>query len=380
MTSRTRTRLVLTSFAIAVVATGATLSGAVARESLPTRLDDSTFWRTVTELSEPGGFFRSDNFISNEGELQYVISELERDVAPGRAYVGVGPEQNFTYIAALKPGIAFIVDIRRQNLVQHLIFKALMETSHDRAEFLSRLLSRPRPAGLDSTSSVEQLMDAFTVVRADTAMFHRTFEAVSRHLIDVNRFALSADDIESMRYVFSAFGQAGVGITYSFGQMGGNRGFGAWMPTMAEVSVETDEKGVPRGYLASEASYRALKDMQERNLIIPVVGDFGGPTALRGVAKWLRAHDATVGMFYASNVEQYLFQSPTVAAAFYESLGTFPTDSLSTFVRSASNRGWIPMRNPRSRMAQITMRIEPMLQAIKMGRVANYAELVMLRP
>jgi hypothetical protein len=38
------------------------------------------------------------------------------------------------------------------------------------------------------------------------------------------------------------------------------------------------------------------------------------------------------------------------------------------------------MRNPRSRMAQITMRIEPMLQAIKMGRVANYAELVMLRP
>ncbi|MFN0099173.1 MAG: hypothetical protein ACKVS7_10895 [Gemmatimonadaceae bacterium] len=380
MMMRSRTRLVVASFAIAVVATGATLSGAVVRESLPTRLDDSTFWHIVSDLSEPGGFFRSDNFISNEGELQYVLGELERDVAPGRAYVGVGPEQNLTYIAALKPGIAFIVDIRRQNLVQHLIFKALMETSSDRAEFLSRLLSRPRPVGLDSTSSVEQLMQAFTVVRADTAMYHRTLDAVSRHLIDLNGFALASDDVESMRYVLGAFQQAGVAITYSFGQMGGNRGFGSWMPTMAEVMVETDEHGVPRGYLASEASYRTLKDMQERNLIIPVVGDFGGPSALRGVAKWLRSHDATVGAFYASNVEQYLFQSPTVASAFYENLGTFPTDSLSTFVRSASNRGWVTMRNPRSRMAQITMRIEPMLQAIKMGRVANYAELVMLRP
>ena len=88
----------------------------------------------------------------------------------------------------------------------------------------------------------------------------------------------------------------------------------------------------------------------------------------------------TVGVFYASNVEQYLFQQGNAAANFYESLATFPLDSSSTFVRSASNRGWVPMRNPRSRMAQLTARIEPMLAAIRSGRVANYGELILLRP
>jgi hypothetical protein len=42
----------------------------------------------------------------------------------------------------VKPKIAFIVDIRRQNLIEHLMYKALFELSADRAEFISRLLSR----------------------------------------------------------------------------------------------------------------------------------------------------------------------------------------------------------------------------------------------
>ena len=67
------------------------------------------------------------------------------DARPASAYVGVGPDQNFTYIAALKPRIAFIVDIRRQNMLLHLMYKALIEMSPTREEFLSRLFSRPMP-------------------------------------------------------------------------------------------------------------------------------------------------------------------------------------------------------------------------------------------
>ncbi len=348
--------------------------------ALPDRLDDSTFWRMVTEFSEPGGYFRSDNFISNEGELQYVIGELQSAGARGRAYIGVGPEQNLTYIAALDPGISFIVDIRRQNLVQHLVFKALMETSRDRATYLSRLLSRPRPAGLDSTTSVVDLMHAFSMVPGDTMLFRRTLEDVRTHLVDVNRFALAPEDLESMRYILSAFGTAGTAITYSFGQMGGPGRFGSWMPTLHEMMTETDDAGEHRSYLATEAGYRYLRDRQERNLIVPVVGDFGGDHALKAVAAWLRSRQATVGVFYASNVEQYLFQDGPAAGLFYENLATFPFDAASTFVRSASNRGWVPMRNPRSRMAQLTMRIEPMLAAIRGGRVTNYGELLTLVP
>ncbi|HEU4389826.1 MAG TPA: hypothetical protein VFV34_18625, partial [Blastocatellia bacterium] len=85
------------------------------------------FARLVRDLSEEGGYFRSDNFTSNETAYLHVIDKLRQMGATGGAYVGVGPEQNFTYIAKIKPRIAFIVDIRRQAIIQHLMFKAIFE-------------------------------------------------------------------------------------------------------------------------------------------------------------------------------------------------------------------------------------------------------------
>src|SRR5207245_9343121 len=104
---------------------------------LPTYVTDDVFWHLVAEFSQPSGRFPSDNFVSNELATQCVLSELTKARKAGGAYVGVGPEQNFTYIVALQPKIAFIVDIRRQNMIQHLMYKALIELSSDRADFLS---------------------------------------------------------------------------------------------------------------------------------------------------------------------------------------------------------------------------------------------------
>ena len=102
----------------------------------------------MTDFSEPNGFFRSDNFLSNEVEYQWVIPTLTSTLGTGGVYLGVGPEQNFTYIVALRPKLAFIVDIRRGNLHEHLLYKAFIEMSADRAEFLSRLFARKQPADL----------------------------------------------------------------------------------------------------------------------------------------------------------------------------------------------------------------------------------------
>src|SRR5678815_3889576 len=85
-------------------------------EQLPGRLSDSEFWRLASEFSEPDGTFHSENLVSNEQQFQAVIPQLLQAAVPGRAYVGVGSEQNFSYIGALRPTIAFIVDIRRGNL------------------------------------------------------------------------------------------------------------------------------------------------------------------------------------------------------------------------------------------------------------------------
>ena len=116
-----------------------------AADTLPNRLSDREFWKLVEDLSEPNGSFRSDNLLSNELQFQYVIPELTRIAQPGGRISGSAPEQNFTYIAALRPAMAFIIDIRRGNLDLQLLYKALFELSSDRAQFVSLLFSKPRP-------------------------------------------------------------------------------------------------------------------------------------------------------------------------------------------------------------------------------------------
>src|SRR5216117_406908 len=132
-----------------------------AEDALPAQLSDEAFWHLVTDFSEPAGFFRSDNFISNEALFQHVVGRLKETTKPGGVYLGVGPDQNFTYIVALKPRLAFIVDIRRQNMLQHLMYKSLIEISDNRAQFLSRLFSRPIPVDLLYQASPQQLFAAF---------------------------------------------------------------------------------------------------------------------------------------------------------------------------------------------------------------------------
>src|SRR5262249_29937850 len=110
--ARRSTLFVSTAFALAFLFYGCGPPPPVPG-TLPDRLTAREFWNMVTDLSEPGGYFRSDNFLSNESGYQDVIPALLKTLKPGGVYIGVGPEQNFTHIMALRPKIAFIIDIRR---------------------------------------------------------------------------------------------------------------------------------------------------------------------------------------------------------------------------------------------------------------------------
>src|SRR6266508_3998644 len=157
VTTRRRVLMALPLVAAALLSSSLAVSAA---GRLPSRLSDSEFWTLIGDLSEPGGAFRSDNLLSNESRFQFVIPDLVDTARPGGVYMGVGPEQNFTYIAAVRPAMAFIVDIRRANLDLHLMYKALFELSADRADFVSRLFSRKRPEGLTAASSVRDIFQA----------------------------------------------------------------------------------------------------------------------------------------------------------------------------------------------------------------------------
>jgi hypothetical protein len=302
--------------------------------SLPARLPDQEFWRLVTESSEPDGFFRSDNLLSNELGFQYVVPELSKVTKPGRVYMGVGPEQNFTYIVATKPAMVFIVDVRRGNLELHMMYKALFELSADRAEFVSRLFARRRPDGLTARATAAELFAKFADVPSSRELYTENLRAIENVLVKKHGFALTPDDLKGVAYVYNAFFLYGPRIQYSSTSSFG----GSFQPTYADLMSAADRRGVAHSYLETEQNYRFLRDLETHNLLVPIVGNFGGPKAIRAVARYLKEKDATVSAFYLSNVEQYLRQDG-IWSNFCANVATLPLDDTSTFIRSVRRAG-----------------------------------------
>jgi hypothetical protein len=310
---------------IGVLVLAASAGACFGRTSLPAALTDEEFWRLSADLSEPAGTFtHSENLVSNE--LHYVnLARVLRSW--GGVYVGVGPEQDFSYIAALQPSIAFIVDIRRENRDLHLVYKALFELSADRADFLSRLFSRGRPAGLSKSSSVSALFAAFDKAARNAALLESTRGLVRDRLVNVHRFPLTTEDVAYVDYVLQAFFDDGPDITYSRSNTAdGPR------PTYVTLMTARDIDGQNRSYLTDEGVFSAVKALQARNLIVPVVGDFAGPKAIRGVGEWVRQRGGTVSVFYGSNVEVYLYQHKTLA--YCANIATLPYRATTWFIDS----------------------------------------------
>jgi hypothetical protein len=342
--------------------------------ALPERLTDREFWQLSSALSEPNGFFRSDNLVSNEHTFQFVIPALMRQVRPGGVYLGVAPDQNFTYILATAPRMAFIVDVRRGNLIEHLLYKALIELAPDRAGFLSRLFSKPRPSGIRPNASVAELFAAFDGIDSREDAYRQNLQAVEEHLTRRHGFRLSPDDLRTLEDIYFSFFWEGPGLRYTMATGFGTRAMSGF-PTYQDLMTAGDDEGVPRSYLASEAQFKALKSFQERNLIVPVVGNFAGPKALRGVGRYVREHGGRISAFYVSNVEQYLFQDG-LFEAFAQNVATLPLDPSSVFIRSVSARFGYQGREMLGPDGRATA-LYPMLaftEDFKAGRLGSYFE------
>jgi hypothetical protein len=294
------------------------------RDRLPAVLADDEFWTLIEGLSEPAGdFARPDNLVSNETHF----AEMVRLLRPlGGVYIGVGPEQNFSYIAEVQPAMAFVVDIRRENRDLHFLYKALFELSVDRADFISRLFSREATRQLDAGSSVEDLFAAFDGSARDSVLRQATQLLVHQRLQDHHGFPLSPKDLDSIDAALEAFHVNGPGIQY--GQSRPDSTF----PSYRALMTRADIMGEPRSFLASPERFAAVKTLHERNLIVPVVGNFGGTHALRGISEYVRGRNATVTAFYASNVQVYLSNAET--STFCETLAGLPRESGSWFIGS----------------------------------------------
>jgi hypothetical protein len=290
-----------------------------AADTLPAQLSDAEFWKIVSDFSEPNGYFQYEIVTSNETSYQEVLPDLMKTPRTGGAYLGVGPEQNFTYIAALQPKIAFLIDIRRDMLLEHLMYKAVFEMSADRADFLSNLFSRKRPSQLTAESPVRALFQAYAALPADRTIAEEHLKDIIGRLKTGHRFALSAEDEGRIRMMYLEFLREGV-ITF-------NSSFRS--PGYATLMTLTDGAGKNWSYLASEDNYRRVRALQQKNLIVPLVGDFAGPKAIRMTGQYLKDHGATVNVFYISNVEDYIRAWPTYVG----NVASLPINASSTFIR-----------------------------------------------
>jgi hypothetical protein len=329
----------VTRFGLAVLGTIVLTLSLTAADKLPATLSDTEFWSLIERISEPDGYFRSnsgstDNLLSNENLLSTAATALSMRPKGSGVYLGVGPEQNFSYIAAMHPRIAFVTDIRRGNMLLHLMYKALFETSANRADFVARLFNRKRPAGLTTRSSAGEMMEAYLRAEsADEASFNINLKLISDHLTRTHGFRLSPADLNGIKYVYENFREFGPAINYTSSINGG--GFGA--ASYAALMATTDEIGTERSYLASEDNFTFVKNMETHNLIVPVVGDFAGPKALRAVGSFLKDHGVTVTAFYVSNVEDYL-QRNGVWLKFCANVAALPLESDSVFIRPNGRR------------------------------------------
>lgn len=272
----------------------------------PPALSPAAFRKLVKDLSEPDAAFFSDNFISNETSYLQPAAALQRAASPGGVYLGVGPEQNFTYIALTRPARAYIVDIRRDNLVLHLLYKVIFEQARSRSEFLTLLTGRPYDADVPvaADAAIEQVITHAERLPADEKSFQQIHERL-RDLIEQDHgFDLSKRDRRSLRDAHRAFFRDGLDIRFKLKEKSYRK-----YPPLREILAARDPAEDERlGFLATESAFRTVQKLQRNNLVIPVVGNFGGDHALPALAKHLKREELRVATFYVSNVEQYLLQ------------------------------------------------------------------------
>ena len=253
--------------------------------------------RYIDDWSEPEGYFDSDNFISNETSYLHVIEDLHSRVRPGGIYLGVGPDQNFSYIVHTQPTLAIITDIRRQNMLEHLLFKALFAMSSNRAEYLTLLVSTT-PVSIKPSSSLPDLLSAVRKASTSETVFNKNLAAVNNALLQRYKLKLSADDLDKIKMVYQTFWKEGLDLRFS--SIGRNNA--AQYPTLEEMFLETSRSGKLENYLASEEQFQWLKKFEAENRLIPIVGDFAGTHALRTVGAFLK--DERSSHFHLLHVER----------------------------------------------------------------------------
>src|SRR6476469_88820 len=347
---------------------------AAAQDAAPA-LSDSAFAALVARVSEPGGYFDSDNLISNESSYLHVLGGMRRIGVTGGAYVGVGPDQNLSYMGQVRPRIAFIIDIRRDNLLQHLLFKALFEMSRNRVEYLALLTGRavPNDVAKWNRRTITEIVDFIDKSAPDPDQFETT-RGVVRTKVRRYGVPVTPAEVETIGHIQQAFFDAGLDLKFT--SLG--RAPREYYPNLRKLLLERDLTGKQLSYLASEDDFQYLKSLEARNLVIPVVGNLAGPHALREIGRVLTERGEKLSVLYVSNVEFYLMREGSFDI-FAASVQTLPYNARSVIIRSYFGGGFYgshPQSVPGYFSTQLLQTVDSFAAEVARGGYTTYMDLV----
>lgn len=308
-------------------------SAARAKEAEKVRFAD-----LVNDLSEPDADFFSDNLISNETSFLQTAQEMVKQADPSGVYIGVGPEQNFSYIALVRPSLAFIVDIRRENMLMHLFYRALFEEAASRADFVALLTGRARPSNVPAGDApLADVLDAGLAGEANEASFEIAQKVLMTRVAGYG-VKLSDKDRGSITAMHRRFHKEQLAIRFELHSKNGRD-----YPTLRQLIETRSPDGGSGSFLATEDGFRAVQNMQRAGRIVPLVGNFAGDKTLPQLASYLRSEGRSVSMFYVSNVEQYLFgaEDPkgTLWPKWIRNIEALPRTPDAVFVRAYLDQG-----------------------------------------
>jgi hypothetical protein len=284
-----------------------------------------------------------------------VAPGLHEYAKQGGAYIGVGPEQNFTYIAMVRPDVAFVVDIRRRNALVQLIYKALFEQAESRSHLLAMLLARPYEASSapGPDARIEDILSHATKLPRSRDTLRETESWILDRIDNNYGVKLNWADRLAIKESLKAFYDDQLDIKFELLVKSKDR-----YPTLRELMTSADPKGQQQSYLASEEYFRFVQHMQRENRIVPLVGNFAGDRALLAIAAYLKEQDVPVTTFYVSNVEEYLLQDK-LWPKWVRNIEALPIVQESLFIRAHLARGERdhPMRMPGHRTTTLLQRM-----------------------
>jgi hypothetical protein len=341
---------------------------AAAAQPAAAALTAAEFAQLIERISEANGYFDTDNLISNESSYLHVMGKLRKLNVTGGAYIGVGPDQNFSYIAQVRPRIAFIVDIRRDNMLQHLFFKALFALANNRAEYLCLLFGKP--VVMDAGKwSITQIVEYLDKAPTDRKRLDATRERIVAKL---KTFGVNLDDKDftTIARIHDEFFTAGLDLKFTSHY----RAPRSYYPSYRDLLLEKDLTGKQCNYLVAEDDFQFVRSLENRHLLIPAVGNFAGDKALREVGKILKERGEKVTAFYTSNVEYYLMGDSSFDR-YADNVRSWPLDPRAVLIRSVFGGGY-GLRSVQNVPGYYSVQLLQPLESFVQGKFESYRDLI----